>query len=147
MAQSFMKFVKISCVALILFMSFITTGCSNQDPLLLLTLSQQALAEQKIEGPLPPHEFISDGCSLWQDGDWLQCCVTHDLIYWAGGTRKERKTADQEMQKCVSNTGHPVMGKIMYLGVRIGGVYWLPTPYRWGFGWDYPQPGPPGKEY
>jgi hypothetical protein len=22
----------------------------------------------------------------------------------------------------------------MWLGVRIGGVSWLPTPFRWGFG-------------
>lgn len=28
------------------------------------------------------------------------------------------------------------MGSIMYLGIRIGGSPWLPTPWRWGYGWD-----------
>ena len=122
------------------------SACSPQDPL-LLQLSQQALAEHDLKGPLPPYEFISDGCSWWPDGEWVRCCVTHDVIYWVGGSSEERKKADREMNRCVSNTGHPIMGKVMYYGVRMGGVYWLPTPYRWGFGWEFPQSGPPGKPY
>jgi hypothetical protein len=64
-----------------------------------------------------------------------------------GGTREERKQADLALEKCVSQKGHPYIGKIMYYGVRVGGVYWLPTPFRWGFGWSYPQSGPPNKKY
>jgi hypothetical protein len=30
----------------------------------------------------------------------------------------------------------------MYIGVRIGGHAWLPTPWRWGYGWYWPQSGP-----
>ena len=29
-------------------------------------------------------------------------------------------------------------GVLMFLGVRFGGVHWLPTHWRWGFGHDYP---------
>jgi hypothetical protein len=97
--------------------------------------------------PLPPNPFRSDGCSCWPDGDWVECCVEHDLPYWKGGTREARKDADLRLRECVSEKGHPIIGAVMFLGVRLGGVWWLPTPFRWGFGWDYPESGPPGIPY
>lgn len=104
--------------------------------------------ETKPAGPLPPLPFVSDGCSCWPDGDWVECCVRHDLAYWVGGTREQRKAADLDLKHCVAEErGHPFMGYAMYLGVRPGGVWWLPTPFRWGFGWDYPKHGPPGTRY
>jgi len=27
----------------------------------------------------------------------------------------------------------------MLAGVRVGGMPYLPTPYRWGYGWPYPR--------
>jgi len=30
--------------------------------------------------PHPPHKFKSDGCSCWPDGNWVECCVEHDLV-------------------------------------------------------------------
>jgi len=126
--------------------SLLLAGCSSPNPQ-LVEFSRQAYAKKNWKGPLPPREFVSDGCSCFPDSEWVECCVTHDVIYWMGGTREERKQADSELQTCVSKKGHPVIGTIMYYGVRVGGVYWLPTSYRWGFGWDYPKSGPPGKQY
>jgi len=124
----------------------ILTGCSTSDT--HLEKLGQKIYEQKIwEEPLPPSEFSSDGCSLWPDSVWVECCVIHDTVYWIGVTSDERMQADRDLRKCVSSTGHPVIGSIMYYGVRAGGVYWIPTPYRWGFGWEYPQSGPPEKLY
>ncbi|MBU2591011.1 MAG: hypothetical protein ABIJ24_05940 [Nitrospinota bacterium] len=121
-------------------------GCLGADQH-INKLAQEVYSKSTLEEPLPPHEFKSDGCSCWPDSEWIECCVAHDLDYWMGGTAEERKQSDKRLQECVASKGHPLMGKVMYLGVRPGGVYWLPTPFRWGFGWDYPQSGPPGKKY
>jgi len=124
----------------------ILSACSVSDPE-LQELAGRIYAQKTWEEPLPPHRFESDGCSWWPDREWVECCVIHDSVYWMGGTSEERIQADGEMRNCVSSTGHPVISSIMYYGVRAGGVYWLPTSFRWGFGWDYPQAGPPGKRY
>jgi hypothetical protein len=110
-------------------------------------IAEQVYSRSSFQDPLPPRTFESDGCSLWPDGNWLECCVQHDLSYWQGGTREARKDADLQLRNCVSAKGHPIISRIMFLGVRIGGVWWLPTPFRWGFGWNYPDSGPAGKPY
>lgn len=81
-----------------------------------------------------PADFKSDGCSLFPDGDYHDCCVEHDKAYYFGGTKQERKAADRQLSNCVRAKGHKFLSPLMYLGVRIGGVAWLPTPFRWGFG-------------
>jgi len=56
--------------------------------------------------------FSSDACSLFPDrapigqADWCDCCLAHDEAYWRG-----------------------------YGAVRIGGMPWLPSPFRWAYGW------------
>ncbi|MDW7774042.1 MAG: hypothetical protein SCH71_14240 [Desulfobulbaceae bacterium] len=137
--------MRYTTAALIIFFVFLS-GCSGPDRH-LQQLARDVYAQKSWEPPLPPNEFRSDGCSLWPDYDWLKCCVEHDVVYWLGGTREERKEADRTLEKCVGEKGHPFIGKIMYYGVQAGGVYWLPTPFRWGFGWSYPQSGPPGTQY
>ena len=133
---------------LLTFMSIIlqSAGCEVHSTK-VNKMAEQVYNNSSLVNPLPPHAFKSDGCSCWPDGDWLECCVKHDLMYWIGGTHEERKDADTELRKCITEKGHPVVGQVMFLGVRIGGVWWLPTPFRWGFGWNYPDSGPPGKEY
>lgn len=121
-------------------------ACANHQEQIRLRV-ERLRAEALSRDPQPPNPFRSDGCSCWFDWDWVDCCVDHDFIYWAGGTREERKNADLQLMHCVAATGHPFMGKVMYLGVRAGAVWWLPTPFRWGFGWNYPQSGPPGVPY
>ncbi len=86
----------------------------------------------------PDRPFVSDGCSLWPDGDWGQCCKAHDWAYWQGGTYWDRVHADAQLGECV---GGP-MGWLMSVGVRLGGAAILPTRFRWGFGYDWPRAGP-----
>ncbi len=78
--------------------------------------------------------FVSDGCSCFPDGNWLECCNQHDKLYQQGGSPIQRKSADIGLLCCVAGKGHPIIAFIMYLGVRVAGLSWLPTPFRWGFG-------------
>ncbi|MFI2812149.1 MULTISPECIES: FAD-binding oxidoreductase [Microbulbifer] len=87
--------------------------------------------------------FTSDGCSLFPDGTheaetlWLDCCRAHDLAYWRGGTYRERLEADRELEACVADAGEPEIAGLMLAGVRVGGSPFLPTSFRWGYGWPY----------
>lgn len=89
--------------------------------------------------------FTSDGCSSFPDGTfeqnelWLSCCRAHDYTYWKGGTYEERVAADQELESCVSQVGEPEIATLMLGGVRVGGTPYLPTQFRWGYGWPYPR--------
>jgi hypothetical protein len=89
--------------------------------------------------------FTTDGCSLFPEGTpehkdlWLTCCTNHDLAYWMGGTSEEREKADQELKACVDKTGEPAIAQLMLAGVRVGGTPYLPTPFRWGYGWSWPR--------
>lgn len=87
--------------------------------------------------------FSTDGCSLFPNGTssvpkaWLSCCIEHDKAYWRGGTYDQRKTADYELKSCVEAVGEPDIAAVMLYGVRLGGSPYLPTPFRWGYGWSY----------
>ena len=89
--------------------------------------------------------FTSDGCSSFPDGTlkqktlWLSCCQQHDLEYWQGGTYQERLQSDIALKVCVSNVGEPEIALLMLAGVRVGGTPFLPTKFRWGYGWSYPR--------
>ena len=84
-----------------------------------------------------PSDFKSDGCTFFPDGNYRQCCVEHDKDYYFGGSEKERNRADNRLFKCVASTKgwqNKLAAPIMWLGVKAGGVSFLPTPFRWGFG-------------
>ncbi len=87
--------------------------------------------------------FTSDGCSSFPDGTlahrdlWYSCCKAHDYAYWKGGTYQERIDADKELQACVAKVGEPEIALLMLAGVRVGGTPYLPTKFRWGYGWPY----------
>ncbi|HIJ86768.1 MAG TPA: hypothetical protein HPP97_03685 [Desulfuromonadales bacterium] len=88
--------------------------------------------------------FTSDGCTLFPDGTfkdrdkWCDCCQTHDLAYWQGGSAAERNQADTDLRDCVlKRTGDRYLAETMYLGTRAGGHPAFPTWYRWGYGWPY----------
>ncbi|NIB44635.1 hypothetical protein HBA55_33945 [Pseudomaricurvus alkylphenolicus] len=89
--------------------------------------------------------FTSDGCSAFPDGTleqrqlWLQCCTEHDYAYWKGGTYKEREDADFALKACVEKVGEEEIALLMLAGVRVGGTPFLPTKFRWGYGWPYPR--------
>ncbi len=88
-------------------------------------------------------DFSSDGCSAFPDGTredkelWRSCCVLHDLAYWKGGNSDEREAADQALKACVEAIGEPDIAKLMLAGVRVGGTPWLPTRFRWAYGWPF----------
>ncbi len=88
--------------------------------------------------------FTTDGCSQFPDRwealgkDWCLCCVAHDRAYWRGGTREERLKADQDLRACVrAASDNADLASRMYTGVRLGGTAYLPTAFRWGYGWPF----------
>lgn len=90
----------------------------------------------------PPHPFTTDGCSMAPDGDIAACCVDHDIAYWCGGTSQERLDADRALAACVREHGHSDgFAGLVKATVRAGGAPWLPFPWRWGYGWDWPDDG------
>jgi hypothetical protein len=94
-------------------------------------------------------DFKTDGCSLFPDRSpvghvdwpWCHCCVEHDLKYWRGGTAEDRRAADDALKKCVQHdSDSPALATAMFAGVRVGGGPYLPTPFRWGYGWPFLRP-------
>jgi len=89
--------------------------------------------------------FTTDGCSAFPDSSiltktrWKKCCTDHDFAYWQGGTYEQRLQADLTLERCVTELGEPEIAKLMLAGVRAGGNPYLPTSFRWGYGWKYPR--------
>lgn len=113
---------------------------------ILLTLSSCAQLNPNpnrgYSPELPPKlvAFTTDYCSEWPDGkkenpeQWADCCFTHDLHYWLGGTKEERKQSDLALKECVKFSGSTMAGFLMYIGVRLGGEPG-DASYSWGYGW------------
>ena len=81
--------------------------------------------------------FQSDGCSKFPDYDYRDCCVEHDKAYFSGGNWTRRWRADKKLYKCVAakqGFEHKFIAPVMWTGVRVFGVPFLPTSFRWGFG-------------
>ena len=84
-----------------------------------------------------PADFETDKCTFFPDGNYADCCVAHDKDYYKGGTCKERRVSDDRLYRCVKGKKgwkNKVLAPIMWVGVRVMGVSFLPTPFRWGFG-------------
>ena len=89
--------------------------------------------------------FFSDGCSSSPDGlpqskaeeSWVNCCVMHDAKYWAGGTEKEKDSADEELETCIAAKGHSHIAKVYRAFVKQFGGPNSNSSYRWGYGWNY----------
>jgi hypothetical protein len=89
-------------------------------------------------------DFTFDGCSMVPEGLpcdpdlWCECCLTHDIAYWKGGTYNDRLNADRALKKCVTEKSRSAaIGELFYVGVRAGGSPYYNTSYRWGFGWEF----------
>lgn len=111
---------------------------------LLLTVILSSCTCGSARHAAKPAPFTSDGCSLFPDGTfkdrskWCDCCLTHDLAYWQGGSAEERNLADMALRDCVlKRTGDQQLAETMYLGIRAAGHPAFPTWYRWGYGWPY----------
>lgn len=90
--------------------------------------------------PVKPRrmEFSTDGCTMWPDGAYRSCCEMHDYVYWRGGSFGDRLSADRDLRACVSRLKGPLMAWTMFLGVRVGGCFCWPVPWRWGYGHKWP---------
>lgn len=89
---------------------------------------------------MPDFPFTTDGCSVVLDLDMRECCITHDKAYWMGGTRADRSKADRDFRICIQkHSRYSWLAWGRWIGVRIFAVGWLPTPFRWGYGWQYPK--------
>lgn len=106
---------------------------------LIAAFSPRAFAQTSANAAIDvePVKFKSDGCSLFPDGKYRDCCVAHDAAYFSGGSWTMRWRADKKLFKCVTakkGIEHKFIAPLMWIGVRIGGVHFLPTSFRWGFG-------------
>jgi hypothetical protein len=118
---------------------YVIGGKSYSEPEIKLLALERCAAAQP-GAALPPHEFTTDGCSLWRDAQWRECCIAHDIEYWCGGTL--RRDADRNLRACVRvNGSSKTNAALMYGGVRIGGARWWPFPWRWGYGYSWPHHG------
>ncbi len=114
-----------------------------RNAILLLVLASLVSCTSPTNPQLNP--FTTDGCSRFPDGTrdnntlWQHCCTAHDVAYWQGGTREQRRTADFALRECVIATGEMTIANLMLAGVWIGGPPYFPTSFRWGYGWPYPR--------
>lgn len=99
-----------------------------------IAISTTASASHLKQPPLP---FTDDGCSCSPDLNFRQCCYDHDRAYYHGGSKEQRQRADEKFRQCIRDKDHSILDDVYYIGVRIGAVPWLPTPWRWGFGYPF----------
>ena len=105
--------------------------------LFVFSLNAFAQSDSKSAPNTVPENFKSDGCSQFPDSDYTDCCVEHDKIYFNGGSWIQRWRADKKLFKCVAakkGFEHKLIASVMWAGVRVFGVSFLPTKFRWGFG-------------
>jgi len=100
-------------------------------------ISQTSDIGQTVADDRLPDGRKSDGCTLIGGDEFRACCVAHDRDYFYGGTIKQRRASDKRLFECINGKksfGAKLAAPFIWLGVRIGGLPFLPTPFRWGFG-------------
>ncbi len=133
------------------------TGCVSSDkmaprykndPEAVVRLAQQArerCAARGFPAAEPTEPFLTDGCTGWSDDVIHECCIVHDMEYWCGGSREDRRQADSRLHECVEAVygewPGPILGWIMEVGVTAGGSPTLPLYWRWGYGHEYGEGG------
>jgi hypothetical protein len=87
--------------------------------------------------------FETDYCTNYPEGTpkhpdlWKDCCLVHDMTFWAGGTKQNRLDADHALRSCIENVGAPEQARIMYFAVRAGSYSPIKYPKgKWNNGWD-----------
>ncbi len=85
--------------------------------------------------------FETDGCTFIIDRpifskkkSFKPCCYLHDISYWIGGSKKQRKTSDKELKKCIKKESNGFYGSLFYLGVRTGHLSPIKSRFQWGWG-------------
>jgi hypothetical protein len=66
---------------------------------------------------------LSDGCTMWFNGEYRKCCEEHDAAYFKSDGWHARLQADNRLFKCVAKLGfgYSMVAPVMWLGVRIFG--------------------------
>lgn len=76
----------------------------------------------------------SDGCTLWFNGDFEDCCYRHDFAYRKSGLNwRTRLRADNRLFLCIAGKKgiwHLPLAPVMWTGVRIFGSDLLPLSSR-----------------
>ena len=70
-------------------------------------------------------KMIDGRCTFFFNGNWLECCVWHDLMCadaWLRRSAAMRLEADRELRRCVTAKGRPAIAAIMYAGVRLWAI-------------------------
>jgi hypothetical protein len=124
---------------------YVVDGVTYDDEAGLQRYAAAQCSAGTADAPQPPHPFTTDGCSLWPDGAWRECCIVHDVSYWCGGPATRRE-ADRRLRACVDERSGAVNPLLMYYGVRLGGSRWVPLPWRWGYGYPWPYRAPAEKD-
>ena len=90
--------------------------------------------------------FATDHCTLVKDYDQNKCCVKRDWAYWKRGTFQERWEADSQFLECIKGTSSKFLAPFRWSGVRVGGMGFLPTGSRWGYGRNWPRSKAPHND-
>lgn len=86
--------------------------------------------------------FQTDYCTGIPEGvpqnrsAWKNCCLMHDMYFWAGGDKADRDAADLGLRTCVEEKGYPKIAWVIYHAVRLGS--YSPIKFedkQWNFGW------------
>lgn len=105
----------------------------------LLILSTLAQAYAANDDLVP---FETDFCTGVPEGTrrdptaWRDCCLVHDMYFWAGGDKTDRDRSDLLLKECVEGKGYPKIARVIYYGVRLGS--YSPIKFenkKWNFGW------------
>lgn len=104
----------------------------------VLFVGQSSFAQEELA------PFETDFCTGYIEGTldnpeaWKLCCVEHDMFFWAGGSKEDRKKADLNLRACVEESGHPKHAALIYYSVRLGS--YSPIKFsgkKWNFGWPF----------
>lgn len=86
--------------------------------------------------------FETDYCTGYPEGTWdhpdlwKHCCLEHDLYFWAGGSKEDRRSSDFILKECVEETGENFQALIIYIAVSAGS--YSPIKFsnkKWNYGW------------
>lgn len=67
--------------------------------------------------------FTSNGCSGFREARFFSCCYVHDMAYWAGGDRSDRRRADGVLRDCLKEISHdPVLSYVAWGLVRLAAI-------------------------
>lgn len=88
------------------------------------------------------NNFTTDWCSYFPNWTfynkdiWFECCTEHDKTYWDWWTKNQKNKADLELKECVSKKWFPIIWNLMEIWVKIWGIPYLPTSFRWWYWWE-----------